>query len=188
MYFDPADVDDALGIRNPKRMSVQDNEVRFDNYSYYQFAGKDGKSHTVLSMGGSLSQGIFGSFGKSVFDKEAEDYADFWDSLAKGSNYGLEQKYSQKEIRSKLEEAGIKNGFFTVSVGNRSQTYYLSQNKDVNALYSKEAYDKYYNMLTSGKAFHLDKFQPGQTVTIGGKDYVLNENKGIDIEYGAEVY
>lgn len=26
-------------------------------------------------------------------------------------------------------------------------------------------------MLTSGKAFWLDKFQPGQTVTIGGKDY-----------------
>lgn len=64
MYFDPADVDDALGIHNPKRMSVKDNEVRFDNYSYYQFAGKDGKSHTVLSMGSSLSQGIFGALEK----------------------------------------------------------------------------------------------------------------------------
>ncbi len=54
--------------------------------------------------------------------------------------------------------------------------------------YDKESYDKRYNMLTSGKAFHLDKFQSGQTVTVGGKEYVLNENKGIDIEYRSEVY
>ncbi len=55
-------------------------------------------------------------------------------------------------------------------------------------LFDKETYDKRYNALISGKTFQLDKFQPGQTVTIGGKDYVLNEHKGIDIEYGAEVY
>ncbi len=188
MYFNPADVNDALGIHNPKQMSVKDNEVRFDSYSYYQFTGKDGRNHRVLSMGSSLSQGAFANFGKESFDKEAADYADFWNRLSKNSTYGLEQDYSQKEIRSKLEEAGIQNGFFTVTVGGNSQTYFMSQNEKVGALFTKEAYDRRYNMLVSGQTFHLDKFQPGQTVTVGGKDYVLNEHKGIDIEYGAEVY
>ena len=188
IYFNPADVNDALGIHNPKQMSVKDNEVRFDSYSYYQFKGKDGRNHRVLSMGSSLSAGTFANFGKERIDKEAVEYADFWNSLAKGNDFGLEQKYSQKEIRSKLEEAGIQTGFFTVTVGNNSQSYYLSQNKDVITLFTKEDYDKRYDALVSGKTFQLDKFQPGQTVTVGGKEYVLNENKGIDIEYGAEVY
>ena len=187
MYFNPADVNAALGIHNPKQMSVKDNEVRFDSYSYYQFTGKDGKNHRVLSMGSSLSPNTFASFGKESFDKEAAEYAEFWEDVAHGNVWSIEQRYSQKEIRQKLTDAGIQNGFFTVTVGNRSQSYYLSANEDGMTLYSKEAYDKRYNALVSGKTFQLDKFQPGQTVTVGGKEYVLNEHKGIDIEYGAEV-
>ena len=188
MYFNPADVNSALGIHNPKQMSVKDNEVRFDSYSYYQFKGNDGRNHRVLSMGSSLRADTFADFDNYTYDKEAVEYADFWNRLSKNSTWGLEQKYSQKEIRSKLEEAGIQNGFFTVTVGNNSQSYFLSQNENVVTLFSKEDYDKRYDALVSGKTFQLDKFQPGQTVTVGGKEYVLNENKGIDIEYGAEVY
>ena len=188
MYFNPDDVNDALGIHNPKQMSVKDNEVRFDSYSYYQFKGKDGRNHRVLSMGSSLSSTTFADFGNYTYDKEAADYADFWDRLSRNSTYGLGQDYSQKEIRSKLKEAGIQNGFFTVTVGGNSQTYFMSQNEKVGALFTKEEYDRRYNMLVSGQTFELDKFQPGQTVTVGGKEYVLNEHKGIDIEYGAEVY
>ena len=173
---------------NPKRMTVKDNEVRFDNHSYYQFTGKDGREHTVLSRGSSLRVDNSANFGTGRIDREAADYADFWESLAKGITFGLEEKYSTAEIRKKLEEAGIQHGFFTVTVGNNSQSYYLSQNKDVITLFTKEDYDKRYDALVSGKTFQLDKFQPGQTVTVGGKEYVLNENKGIDIEYGAEVY
>ena len=188
MYFDPADVNEALGIHDPKQMSVQDNEVRFDSYSYYQFQGKDGRSHRVLSMGSSLSADTFADFQYHTSDKEAVEYADFWERLSRNSTYGLEQDYSQKEIRQKLTDAGIQNGFFTVTVGGNSQTYFMSQNEKVGALYTKEAYDRRYNALISGQTFELDKFQPGQTVTVGGKEYILNEHKGIDIEYGAEVY
>ena len=188
MYFNPADVNDALGIHNPKQMTVKDNEVRFDSYSYYQFTGKDGRNHRVLSMGSSLSPSTFASFGKESFDKEAAEYAEFWEDVAHGNVWSIEQRYSQKEIRQKLTDAGIQNGFFTVTVGDRSQSYYLSANEDGMTLYRKESYDKRYNMLVSGQTFHRDKFQPGQTVTVGGKEYVLNEHKGIDIEYGAEVY
>ena len=188
MYFDPADVNNVLGIHNPKQMSVKDNEVRFDSYSYYQFTGKDGRNHRVLSMGSSLSPSAFASFGKESFDKEAAEYAEFWEDVAHGNVWSIEQRYSQKEIRQKLKDVGIQNGFFTVTVGNRSQSYYLTANEDAMTLFDKETYDKRYNALISGKTFQLDKFQPGQTVTVGGKEYVLNEHKGIDIEYGAEVY
>ena len=187
IYFNPADVNDALGIHNPKQMSVKDNEVRFDSYSYYQFKGRDGRNHRVLSMGSSLRADTFADFDNYTYDKEASEYAEFWEDAAHGNVWSIEQRYSQKEIRQKLTDAGIQNGFFTVTVGNRSQSYYLSANEDGMTLYRKESYDKRYNALVSGEAFQLDKFQPGQTVTVGGKEYVLNEHKGIDIEYGAEV-
>ena len=176
--------DAALGKLEPKQMSVKDNEVRFDNDSYYQFTGKDGKLHTVLSAGSVLSADEF--TGKGRIDEEAAEYANFWMRLAHSA--GTHAKYSQADIRSKLEEAGIQNGFFTVTVGKSSATYFLSQKEDAVALRSKEAYDKQYNALVSGEAFKYHNLQPGQTVTVGGKDYVLNENKGIDIEYGAEIY
>ena len=168
---------------NPKQVSVKDNEVHFESHSYYEFTDKDGKAHTVFSLNTTLSTDTYADF-----DQEAADYVDFWGSLASGNTSALKEKYSQSEIRDKLEEAGIQNGFFTVGVGKSSQTYYLSQNKDVDALFSKEEYDKQYNALTSGKAFELDDFQPGQTVTVGGKDYVLKDDKSLDIEYGAELY
>ena len=66
--------------------------------------------------------------------------------------------------------------------------YWKCPYENVVMLFSKEDYDEWYNMLVSGQTFERDKFQPGQTVTVGGKEYVLNEHKGIDIEYGAEVY
>lgn len=176
--------DAALGIIQPKEMSVKDNEVRFDDNSCYQFTGKDGKLHTVLSASGLLSADVFGR--KGPIDEEAAEYANFWERLA--HTVGPSAKYSQAEIRDKLAEAGIQNGFFTVSVGNHSHTYFLSQEEDAVAVRTKEAYDKRYNALVSGEAFESGNYQPGQTVSVGGKDYVLNENKGIDIEYGAEIY
>ena len=163
---------------------MKDNEVRFDDNSCYQFTGKDGKLHTVLSASGLLSADVFGR--KGPIDEEAAEYANFWERLA--HTVGPHAKYSQAEIRAKLAEAGIQNGFFTVSVGNFSHTYFLSQEEDAVAVRSKEAYDKRYNALVSGEAFESGSYQPGQTVSVGGKEYVLNENKGIDIEYGAEVY
>ena len=52
-------------------------------------------------------------------------------------------------------------------------------------------------MLAGGQAFEQEwqeegqktgKFEPGQTVIIGGREYVLDEDKKINIKYGAEIY
>ena len=60
--------------------------------------------HQTVSLSGALSVGLFGN---SSYDKEAADYADFWNSLARENASGIYMKFSNEEIRSRLAEAGI---------------------------------------------------------------------------------
>lgn len=182
-YFDPDELNAALGKDSKKTVSIRNNAISFDKYSYYEFTGKDGKEHTVLSLGGALSVGLLGN---SSYDKEASDYVNFWNSLARENASGIYMKFSNEEIRSRLAEAGIENGFFTVSIGGRTVTHYLSQGENSSAVHSKEQYDNRYNMITSGQFFK--QFEIGQKVMIGGKEYVLGEDKKVDIEYGADIF
>lgn len=182
-YFDPDELNAALGKGSEKTVSTGNNAISFDKYSYYKFTGKDGKEHTILSLGGTLSAGLFGN---SSYDKEAADYVNFWNSLARENPSGIYMKFSNEEIRSRLAEVGIENGFFTVSIGGRTVTHYLSQGENASAVHSKAQYDDRYNMITNGQFFK--QFEAGQKVMIGGKEYVLGEDKKVDIEYGADVF
>ena len=182
-YFDPDELNAALGKGSEKTVSTGNNAISFDKYSYYKFTGKDGREHTVLSLGGALSTGLLGN---SSYDNEASDYVNFWNSLARENPSGIYMKFSNEEIRNRLAEAGIENGFFTVSIGGRSVTHYLSQGENASAVHSKAQYDDRYNMITSGQFFK--QFEAGQKVMIGGEEYVLGEDKKVDIEYGADVF
>ncbi|MBD5503924.1 MAG: hypothetical protein HDR09_09330 [Lachnospiraceae bacterium] len=182
-YFDPDELNAALGKGHEKTLSIGNNAISFDRYSYYKFNGKGGKEHAVLSLGGALSVGILGN---SSYDKEAVDYVNFWNSLARKNPSGIYMKFSNEEIRGRLAGAGIENGFFTVSIGGSTVTHYLSQGETSSAVHSKEQYDNRYNMITSGKFFK--QFEAGQKVMIGGKEYVLGEDKKLDIEYGADIF
>lgn len=184
-YFDLDSLYAALGKSSPKRMSLKENAVLFDNNSYYKFKGKDGKEHTMLSLGGVLCTGLFRN---NSYDKEAADYADFWNCLSKKNPSGIFGRFGNEEIRERLADAGIQGGFFTVTVGGRTATHYLSQGKNTVAVHSKEQYDKRYNILTNGQFFASDKFKPGQTVTVGGKEYILNQEKKLDIKYGEDIF
>lgn len=182
-YFDPKELDAALGKVSKKTVSIGSNAVSFDNNAYFKFIGKDGKEHTVLSLGGVLHVGLFGN---SSYDKEAADYADFWNALSREKPSGVNVKFSSGEIRSRLAEAGITNGFFTVTIGSRSATHFLSQGKSSLAVYSKEDYDNRYNSMVNGEFFK--RFEAGHKVMIGGKEYILGEDKKLDIEYGADIF
>ncbi len=59
-YFDLDSLNTALGKNSQKKVSVANNTVLFENNSYYKFTGKDGKEHTVLSLGSALHTGLFG--------------------------------------------------------------------------------------------------------------------------------
>ena len=196
-YCSVKDLQEKLGYDNPKDMSVKDNEVSFDKDSIYKFTGRGKKEHTIMSRSEVLTEDIIGAFNNKR-DREAAEYAGFWSDLANGKEHSLYSKYTNDEIRGKLAGAGIQNGFFTVTVGESSQTYYLSEDKGTAALFTKEEYDNRYDKLSNGQIFGLERydkdeqkdemFKAGQTVTVGGRDYVLDKNKGIDIEYGAELY
>jgi len=182
-YFNPDELNAALGRGNKKTALVGNNVISFDKYSYYKFAGKDGKEHSILSLGGALHTGLFGD---KTYDKEAADYVDFWNCLNRKKPSGISTKFSNEEIRSRLADAGVQNGFFTVAVGGRTATHYLSQGKNTTAVHSKEQYDERYDRMTSGRFFK--QFEAGQKVTVGGKEYVLGEDKKLDIEYGADIF
>lgn len=170
----------ALGKNSARELSVTDNRVTFDNNSYYKFTGGDGKEHSVVSLAGTLTAG------GGAWDKEAGDYANFWNCMAQKDPTFISMSYSNEEIRSRLAEAGIQTGFFSVSVGGKEVTQFLSQGKNSVAVHSKAQYDNYYNHITS-ESF-LREFEVGHKFTIAGKEYTLGTDKKLDIAYGEDVF
>lgn len=133
-YCSLKDLKDAFGYDRQKTMSVKDNQAAFEDNAAYRFTGRDGKEHTVMSAGGLLSEDLLDPE-KDSEDKEAADYAGFWNGLANGNEDDLYEKYGREEILDRLEESGVQNGAFTVAVGNREETWYLSKEDEENPLY-----------------------------------------------------
>ncbi|MBR4341365.1 MAG: hypothetical protein IKP88_01420 [Lachnospiraceae bacterium] len=80
-------------------------------------------------------------------DISREDYA-FWSLLTDDPTF-LGLKYTENEIKSRLIEAGIKTGFFNVTIGDKSTTQFFSQGKGAATVYSKEQYDSHYKHIIS---------------------------------------
>lgn len=171
----------ALGKNSAKEMSVTDNQVIFDNNSYYKFTDKSGKEHSVVSFAGALTSGI------GTWNQEAANYANFWNCMARKDTTFISMNYSPDEVRSRLKQAGIETGFFTISVGGKETTQYLSQGKNSAAVYSKEQYEeRYYNHIQSG---NLTKgYQAGDVFKIGGKEYTVNDDSKVNVPYGADIW
>ena len=93
----------------------------------------------------------------------------------------------EQEIRGYMENAGIKNGFFTVKMGDREATQFYSATKTTSPIQSKERYDARYKNLTSGGIL-LDEYEAGDIFKIGDKEYILSENHTLDIPYGEDIY
>ena len=113
-----------------------------------------------------------------------KDYL-FWNSLASDpASLGL--RFSDKEIRDRLSNVGIQSGFFTVSVGQRSSTNFLTQSKGAFAVHSKVQYDQQYNFILSEN--YLKQFATGQKFLINEIEYTLGEDRKLNVPYGADVY
>ncbi len=171
----------TLGKNSAKEMSVTDNKVVFDNNSYYKFTDKNGKEHSVVSLAGALTAGI------GTWDQEAADYANFWNCMARKDTTFISMNYSQNEVRSRMKQAGMKTGFFTISVGGKETTQYLSQGRNSVAIYSREQYEeRYYNHIQSG---NLTKgYKVGSVFKIGSEEYIVNEDGKLDVPYGADIW
>lgn len=171
----------ALGYNDPKTMEVKNNTISFEGTSYYKFTDDSGKEHKVLALAGALTD-IFGDY-----DKEAAEYSKFWNCVARKDPTYVSLEYSPNEVRSRLSEAGVKTGFFNINIGTDKQTQFLSQGKYSAAVYSKKQYDdRYQNTIQSG-IFTRD-FEPGTKLKVGGVEYTVDENRKVDVPYGADIW
>lgn len=176
------DLKNAMNHNSPKTVEVKDNSISFDDKSYYKFSGSGGKEHTVLSFGGKLTD-LF----SDGYDKEEDDYMHFWNSIAQKDPTYVPSQYSNAEVRKRLADAGIKTGFFDISIGNNKTTQFLSQGKYSSAVYSKEQYDDYYyNHIQSGNLTR--KYEAGTVIKIAGEDYTVDDNGKIDVPYGVDIW
>lgn len=144
----------------------------------------EGKFYAIFSNGKETwMQGIEpGRNGGPVGSKKYFDPKELEAALGKTS---VNAKFSSGEVRSRLAQAGIEDGFFTVTIGGRETTHFLSQGKNSLAVYSKEQYDERYQAIKNGTMF---KRYAGSTVSIGGKEYAVGEDGKVDIEYGEDVF
>ena len=117
-------------------------------------------------------------------DISREDYA-FWSLLTDDPTF-LGLKYTENEIKSRLIEVGIKPGFFSVTIGDKSATQFFSQGKGAATVYSKEQYDSHYKHIISKN--YLSQYEDGQKFLIGGEKYTLGTDRRLNIPYGKDVY
>ena len=171
----------ALNYDNPKTMEVKDNTISFEGTSYYKFTDDSGKEHKVLALAGVLTD-IFGDY-----DKEAVEYSNFWNNISRKNTTLLGMSYSYADVRSRLSNLGIKTGFFNINIGTEKQTQFFSQGKYTSPVYSREQYDyEYYNHIKSGNITR--NFEPGTKLKVGGVEYTVDENRKIDVPYGADIW
>ncbi|MBD5545324.1 MAG: hypothetical protein HDR01_14085, partial [Lachnospiraceae bacterium] len=122
---------------------------------------------------------------RGIVDETGYRVGKFWSMLSQDGTYmGL--YYSHEEERQLLNDAGITEGFFTIQLGSRKQEYYYS-NGVAGVSIAKWHYDDTYDMYMRGGGM-LSAYEAGSVFKIGGKEYVLSEDKKLDIPYGADIY
>lgn len=124
------DLQEAFGHTAPEQMAARHQTVTFAEDAAYAFTGRDGKTHTVLSCGGWLTEDML-SGAEGEPDREAQEYADFWNRLVRGDMDGLFSRFDREEIQKRLTDAGVRSGLFAVSAGGRTQLCYLPQQPKV---------------------------------------------------------
>ena len=110
----------------------------------------------------------------------------FWARLVHPSVTFMPLTFPPDETRSRLDNAGIKTGFFTVTVGSHSSEKFYTQGKYVPPVQSKADYDRQYTVIHSEG--YLSHFEPGQKLRIGGKEYQLSEDRKINVPYGEDIW
>lgn len=165
-------------------IKAKDNVIDFGMDRYFKYVSSDNVSHCLCinkySIGGLITDNLRGE----PYDKTLWDYATFWNILSSDNPYGGD--FSREKVQEYLEEAGIKHGFFSVKTGDKFATHYYTASNTSGIIQSKDRYDQRYKAMTEGTLF--TDHDVGETFIIGGKEYVLNDKHGIDIEYGEDIY
>ena len=168
-------------------IKAEDNIIDFGKNKYFKYVSRDGQEHCLYTDNKGIGAIVSEIMRGEPYDPVLERYASFWNYMMTKDPVYVQLSYSDEEIRGYMENAGIKNGFFTVKMGDREATQFYSATKTTSPIQSKERYDARYKNLTSGGIL-LDEYEAGDIFKIGNKEYVLSESHTLDIPYGADIY
>lgn len=168
-------------------IKAEDNIIDFGKNKYFKYVSGDGQEHCLYTDNKGIGSIVSEIMRGEPYDPVLERYASFWNYMMTKDPVYVQLSYSDEEIRGYMENAGIKNGFFTVKMGDREATQFYSATKTTSPIQSKERYDARYKNLTSGGIL-LDEYEAGDIFKIGDKEYILSENYTLDIPYGEDIY
>lgn len=174
-----------ISLDKCQKVKAENNAIVFRTGNYYQFTDEAGKTHICTCTYGRMRQPH--SDGKrGMRDNTSFEIGRFWNMLARNGTF-LGLYYSEETERRLINEAGITEGFFSVQVGDDRQEYYYS-NGNAGTAVLKERYDNTYQMFMTLNETVFRDYTPGSVFLVGGKEYVLSEDKKLDIPYGADIY
>lgn len=188
VYFVKKSIPPFAGNKNLTEVKAENNIISFGKYDYFKYVSNDGKEYCMHN--GKTGFGVTQTelMRDTVYDNQAFRYIAFWNSMMTITGSDLPGKeYSRDEVITYLKDAGIKPGFFTINMKERSKTLFYSQNKYARIVIRKSDYDANYNSYTK-ESHMLNSFEPGSIFKIGEKEYVLSENHTLDIPYGEDIY
>lgn len=185
-YF-TADQIPKINGNSLNEIKAEDNTVNFGKNNYFKYISANGKEHLLYTDDKGIGAIVSEIMRGEPYDLELERYAGFWNYMMTKDPVYVGLSYSDEEIRSYMDNAGIKNGFFTVKMGNREATQFYSATKTTSPIQSKERYDSHYQSITSGGIL-LDEYEAGSIFKIGDKEYALSESHTLDIPYGEDIF
>ena len=176
-----------INISDLNEIKADNNVLNFGKENYFKYISNTGKEYCLYAGKGSIGT-VFSEYLRGEpYDLTREKYAGFWNYIMQDDPVYIGLSYSDKEIREYLDEAGLKNGFFTIKMGDRCATHFYSASESRGPIHSKQRYDIRYSSLVND-GYLLNLYEPGSIFKVDGKEYTLSENHTLDIPYGEDIY
>ena len=167
------------------QIKADNNKIVFANRQYYGYQDKAGSSHVFACVNNRLEQ-PYSDLISGRQNNTSYQISKFWNMLSRDGTY-LSLYYSQDEQKQMLNDAGITRGFFSVQIGDKKQDYYYS-NGNAGVAVRQFEYDATYDMFVKRGTALFNKYEIGSIFKVGGKEYVLNEQRKLDIPYGEDIF
>lgn len=173
---------------NPKwctQIKANNNVIHFDNGQYYKYTDTEGNTHTFSCDHDRLTQ-PYSDLISGRQNSKSFGITKFWNMLSQDGTY-LGLYYSADEQKQFLNDAGIKEGFFSVESGARKKDYFYSSGNAGVAVRRFE-YDAVYDMFTNRGSALFNEYEIGTVIKVGGKEYAMNADRKFDIPYGEDIF
>ena len=167
------------------QIKAKNNVVHFDNGQYYKYTDREGNTHTFTCDHDRLIQ-PYSDLISGRQNSRSYGITKFWNMLSQDGTY-LGLYYSADEQKRLLNDAGIREGFFSVESGSRKQDYFYS-NGSAGVAVRKFEYDAVYDMFTNRGSALFNKYEVGTIIKVGGKEYTMNADGKFDIPYGEDIF